>query len=124
MNRWTNIPGTLIVDAGYEEGNWYLEDQKKLPDDVIKELDKLFPFPKEGEKFTIKINFLSNGSYMPARTTGPVENWHSSEYEDTRKIDDVEVKGKYLSPLVANNFALLFEKEINAVEIDLQGESR
>ena len=56
MNKWTNIDGTLTVDAGYDEGEWYLEDQKKLPDDVIKELSELFPFPKEGEEFTIKIS--------------------------------------------------------------------
>ena len=69
MNRWTNISGILIVDAGIdEEGNWYLENQKELPDDVIKELLELFP--KEEEELKIKIHFLSTGSYTPAITNG------------------------------------------------------
>ena len=122
MNKWTNIDGTLTVDAGYDEGEWYLEDQKKLPDDVIKELSELFPFPKEGEEFTIKIHFQSSGTYTPAVTNGSSEHQRCEEYEDTRKIEDVEVKDKFLSPPVAQSFAELFVEEINAVEIDFQGE--
>jgi hypothetical protein len=122
MSKWTNISGILIVDAGYDEGEWYLEDQKELPDDVIKELDKLFLHPKEGEEFKIKIHFLSSGTYTPENTNCSVENSYPSDFDDKREIEDVEVKGKFLSQTVAESFAALFEKEINAVEIDFQGE--
>jgi len=126
MNSWTNVPGTLILDAGVdEEGDWYLEHQKELPDDVIKELRQIFPFPKvEGEVFTISINFFSSGNSIPARTSGPAEDCYPAEYEDKREVDEVEVKGEddkveYLSLPVANILAERFEEEINAERIDV-----
>ena len=125
MNRWTNVPGTLILDAGVDEqGDWYLEHQKELPDDVIEELRQIFPFPKtEGERFAIKIHFFSSGSSIPARKTGPAEDCYPAEYSDERKVDEVEVKDEsdnveYLSLPVAKILAACFEEEINVEEID------
>ena len=126
MNSWTNVPGTLILDAGIDEdGNWYLEHEKELPYDVIKELRQIFPFPKvEGEVFIISINFISSGNSTPARTSGPAEDCYPAEYEDKREVDEVEVKGEddkveYLSLPVAKILAARFEEEINVVGIDV-----
>lgn len=72
------------MDAGVdEEGDWYLENLKELPGDVIMELRKRFPFPKvEGEEFTIRIPFLSSGSDRPAMTTGPLGKCYLSDCDD------------------------------------------
>ena len=109
------------MEAGVDEdGDWFLENQKELPDDVKEELHKLFPKAKEGE-LKIKIHFQSSGTYISAKTNGPVEDCYPSEYEDKRELDYVEVKEWLLSLPAAQSFYALFEEEINAVEIDFQG---
>ena len=127
MNRkWTNVPGTVVVEVYAEAGAYFESSQKIIPAELRQAIASRFPLQHDEDLdwWEVDIEFNSSGHFQDAKLYGPPENCSPAEGEDERELVSVRISpcgglgyNQGLSvKLPAEEAALIFELYRQQVE--------
>ena len=92
--KWTNVPGTVVVEV-YAEGGAYFDAsmQKIIPAELRQAIASRFPLQNNEDRdwWEVDIRFTSSGYYQSARISGPPEDCEPAEGDDERLLESVRI---------------------------------